>query len=147
MVCRGVGAAARASLAEAACARDLCRGTIRAVTIADIGSIERRLRERRAGLHARLADLKRAPERGSGISFGKRVGDGTTEAVSRLNAVGVADSLNASLERIERALTKIAEGTYGMCDACGGEIPVPRLEAQPESAVCLTCARLVRRPS
>ena len=82
----------------------------------------------------------KAPERGSGISFGKRVGDGTTEAVSRLNDVGVADSLNASLERIDRALEKVAEGTYGTCDVCGKEIPPARLEAQPESAVCVTCA-------
>ena len=111
----------------------------------DTASVERRLREHQAELQARLAGLTRAPERGSGISFGKRVGDGTTEAVSRLNDVGVADSLNASVERVERALAKLAEGTYGTCDVCGKEIPAPRLEAQPESAVCVDCARPARR--
>jgi len=89
----------------------------------------------------------RAPERGSGISFGKRVGDGTIEAVSRLNDVGVVDSLDASAERVERALAKLAEGTYGVCDVCGQEIPPARLEAQPESAVCVNCAAHGRRPS
>ena len=112
--------------------------------MASAASPERRLRERRSELETQLAGLTRAPERGSGISFGKRVGDGTTEAVSRLNDVGVADSLNVSLERVERALAKLAEGTYGTCDVCGGEIPAPRLEAQPESAVCVTCARPAR---
>jgi DnaK suppressor protein len=113
--------------------------------MADTASVDRRLREHRAEIEERLAGLMRAPERGSGISFGKRVGDGTTEAVSRLNDVGVADSLNASLERIDRALEKVAEGTYGTCDGCGEEIPAPRLEAQPESAVCVRCAGSGRR--
>ena len=108
--------------------------------MADTASVERVLRERRVELEEQLAGLVKAPERGSGISFGKRVGDGTTEAVSRLNDVGVADSLNASMERVDRALTKIAEGSYGTCDVCGEEIPAARLEAQPESAVCVTCA-------
>jgi DnaK suppressor protein len=110
--------------------------------MASAASPKRRLRERRSELETQLAGLTRAPERGSGISFGKRVGDGTTEAVSRLNDVGVADSLNASVERVDRALEKLAEGTYGSCDVCGGEIPAKRLEAQPESVVCVSCARL-----
>ncbi len=111
----------------------------------DTPAVERGLRERLAELAARRAELTRAPERGSGISFGKRVGDGTTEAVSRLNDVGVVDSLNASTERVERALAKLAEGTYGTCDVCGGKIPAARLKAQPESTVCVNCAGASRR--
>jgi DnaK suppressor protein len=111
----------------------------------DTAAVERILRERHAELEEQLAGLKRAPERGSGIGFGKRVGDGTTEAVSRLNEVGVADSLDASVERVERSLAKLAEGTYGVCDVCGEEIPAGRLEAQPESVLCVNCARVARR--
>lgn len=115
------------------------------MTPVDTEAVERTLRDRQAELEARRAGLMKAPERGSGISFGKRVGDGTVEAVSRLNDVGVVDSLNASTERVERALEKLAEGTYGSCDVCGGDIPPARLEAQPESAVCVNCARVARR--
>lgn len=111
----------------------------------DLGTVECTLRARHTELQARLAELTKAPERGSGISFGKRVGDGTTEAVSRLNDVGVVDSLNTSVERVERALEKLAEGTYGTCDLCGAPIPAPRLSAQPESVACVDCARLARR--
>ncbi|MEJ7788480.1 MAG: TraR/DksA C4-type zinc finger protein [Thermoleophilaceae bacterium] len=113
----------------------------------DMPSAERALRERHADLQARIAGLTKAPERGSGISFGKRVGDGTTEAVSRLNEVGVVDSLNVSVARVKRALAKLAEGTYGTCDVCGREIPALRLEAQPESVACVNCAGLARRVS
>jgi DnaK suppressor protein len=35
------------------------------------------------------------------------------------------------LNQIDRALTKIEEGTYGICDISGEPIPVPRLEAVP----------------
>lgn len=102
---------------------------------------ETELETRLAEVRERLADLKKAPERGSGIGFGKRIGDGTTEAISRLNDVGVADSLDAIAEQLERALAKLAEGTYGVCDECGGEIPAGRLGIRPESTLCVACAR------
>jgi DnaK suppressor protein len=89
--------------------------------------------------------MTKAPERGSGVSFGKRVGDGTTEAVSRLTEVGVVDSMNLTEERIERALAKLADGSYGVCDSCGGPIPVGRLKVAPESVLCVACASATRR--
>jgi DnaK suppressor protein len=110
----------------------------------DLAAIEAELREHRDALRARRAQITKAPERGSGVSFGKRVGDGTTEAVSRLTDVGVVDSMNVTEERIERALAKLAEGSYGTCDRCGQPIPPARLRAAPESTLCVDCARLAR---
>lgn len=43
------------------------------------------------------------------------------------------------LASIEHALDKIDSGTYGICDKCGGQIDPKRLEALPESALCVTC--------
>ena len=106
----------------------------------DLAAVEATLREHLNALRERRGTITKAPERGSGVSFGKRVGDGTTEAVSRLTDVGVVDSLNATEERIERALEKIAEGNYGVCDRCGNPIPEKRLEAAPESVLCVACA-------
>ena len=103
-------------------------------------SVERTLRARHADLQAQVARLTKAPERGSGISFGKRVGDGTTEAVARLADVSVVDSLNASLEQVEHALERLTAGTYGTCESCGGAIPQARLDARPESTNCVDCA-------
>ena len=50
-------------------------------------------------------------------------------------------SLEVSEERVSRALAKLAEGTYGTCDACGGPIAPKRLAAAPESVLCIECAR------
>jgi RNA polymerase-binding transcription factor len=108
----------------------------------DLRAVERELRARDAALRERLAALARPPERGAELGFGKRIGDGTTEAVSRLTDVAVGSSLEASQARITRALAKLAEGSYGLCDGCGGTIAAPRLHAAPESVLCIECARL-----
>lgn len=89
--------------------------------------------------------LAARPERGSAVSFGKRIGDGTSEAVSRLTDVGVGESLERGVERIERALTKLDEGTYGICDTCGAPISLGRLKAMPDGVLCLSCAASERR--
>ena len=103
--------------------------------------IERALRARLEEVQARLADLAKPPEPGAGIGFGKRIGDGTNEAISRRNEIGVGDSLLVTEEKLERALAKLEEGTYGECDRCGGPIAPARLEAAPESVLCIDCAR------
>src|SRR3989440_12935934 len=43
------------------------------------------------------------------------------------------------LEKIERALTKIKENAFGSCEECGEEISVKRLEARPETTLCIKC--------
>ncbi len=106
----------------------------------DLEATEAALRERLEEVRERLAALKKPPERGSGIGFGKRIGDGTTEAIGRFNDVGVADSLEAIEGRLERAIAKLEEGSYGICDGCGAEIPAGRLRSVPESALCVSCA-------
>ena len=45
-------------------------------------------------------------------------------------------------ERVARALAKLDEGSYGMCDRCGKAIAPARLRAAPESVLCIDCARL-----
>jgi DnaK suppressor protein len=104
-------------------------------------SLREELEARRDELRARIAQLAKRPELGAAQGFGKRIGDGTVEAISRLTEIGVGESLETSLERVERALTKLDEGTYGTCDACGAEIAPKRLTAMPDVALCVECAR------
>lgn len=49
-----------------------------------------------------------------------------------------------ALGRIDEALEKIEEGTYGYCDLCGETIASERLDAVPESTLCRDCADAVR---
>jgi DnaK suppressor protein len=45
------------------------------------------------------------------------------------------------LSQIERALARIEQGTYGLCESCGGKIPVGRLNVLPYSTLCINCQR------
>jgi DnaK suppressor protein len=111
----------------------------------DLDAVRAELQGRRDRDQQRLGVLAQRPERGSAVSFGKRIGDGTSEAVSRLTDVGVGESIERGLERIDRALAKLDEGTYGICDACGAAISPGRLKAMPDGVLCLNCAASARR--
>jgi DnaK suppressor protein len=109
----------------------------------DLARVADELRTRRGELTDELGDVtavERDPD--ASVSFGKRVGDGTTEAVERLNRVGTARELGAMLQDVERALRKLDEGTYGICDRCGRLIGEARLEARPWSVLCVDCAAI-----
>ena len=43
------------------------------------------------------------------------------------------------LDKIEKALRKIEEGSFGVCEECGEEISIKRLEARPETTLCIRC--------
>jgi DnaK suppressor protein len=95
----------------------------------------------RAKLAAELAELTAAPrDPMAAVSFGKRVGEGTSQAVERIAQVDAAKKLDAKLRDVERALSKLDEGTYGVCDACGTLIAAERLDAIPWAVLCVGCA-------
>ena len=111
----------------------------------DLDVVRAELTARRDRDRERLGVLAERPERGSAVGFGKRIGDGTSEAVSRLTEIGVGESLERSLQRTERALAKLEEGTYGICDVCGRPISRGRLQAMPDGVLCLDCSAAERR--
>jgi len=97
-----------------------------------------KLERTRDELRAELASLTAAPrDPMAAVSFGKRVGEGTSQAVERITQVDAAKKLGAKLADVERALDKLDEGTYGTCDVCGEPIGDERLEAIPWAARCV----------
>ena len=100
--------------------------------------------EPRATLTAKLAEidehmatLELKPVDQGSISFGKRIGEGTSVAVDRLAQVAVHDQLQVTRVDVVRALGKLDEGSYGTCDVCGKPIPPGRLEALPWAVLCV----------
>lgn len=49
--------------------------------------------------------------------------------------------ITREIASVKRALARIEDGTYGECVRCGAEIAPLRLEARPEAALCIDCAR------
>jgi DnaK suppressor protein len=98
------------------------------------------LRAKRAEIVLEMEQLTRPAADAGGISFGKRVGDGTSIAVERITQVATHDRLQIVLDEVSRAEAKVAEGTYGLCDICEKPIAEARLEARPWSTHCVACA-------
>jgi DnaK suppressor protein len=93
-----------------------------------------------AEIDAQLTAMERPPTDQGSISFGKRVGEGTSIAVDRLTQVAAHDQLQRTRADVVRALQKLDEETYGQCDVCGGPIPEGRLEARPWAVLCVADA-------
>jgi DnaK suppressor protein len=51
----------------------------------------------------------------------------------------IRDRERKLITKIEEALGRINDGTYGVCEECGGPIAVERLKARPVTTLCITC--------
>ena len=109
-------------------------------SVTDLDAVRRLLLDKQRDIAERAAGLTAAPDATGDISFGKRVGDGTSIAVERLTQVAAHEQMLSQLAEVERALAKLDEGTYGTCDVCGDEIPPGRLEVHPWAVRCVACA-------
>ena len=96
-----------------------------------------RLLAKKAEIERQLGVLEQKPGDQGAISFGKRVGEGTSMAVDRLSQVAVHDKLQVTLADVERALVKLEDGSYGRCDVCGQPVGTDRLEALPWAVLCV----------
>jgi DnaK suppressor protein len=95
----------------------------------------------RADLEDRAAALRAGANVPSGgISFGKRVGEGTSIAIERFADVAIHDQILQQLAAVDAALVRVAEGSYGVCQVCQRHIAPERLEAIPWAATCVACA-------
>jgi DnaK suppressor protein len=66
--------------------------------------------------------------------------EGATIGFERAQAQALQAQAVANLDAIDQALARVADGTYGVCVACGRPIGAARLEARPEAAECIICA-------
>jgi DnaK suppressor protein len=98
-----------------------------------------RQRHRLTELRKQLLQVRRGQESEQASSNSQLSGQAREyeDDAQKLTALELQDNLSAAddarLSNIERALTKIDEGTYGLSDAGGAPIPIERLEASPES--------------
>lgn len=51
----------------------------------------------------------------------------------------IRDREHKLIKKIKKALARIEEGTFGICDTCGEDIAVERLKARPVTAQCIDC--------
>jgi len=100
--------------------------------------IRESLRRRRREILGNLGRLTN----GDGGAASRTVGDRVDDAAFDLeqdSSYQIAQQEAEELREIDTALEKIEEGTYGICEECGGRIERPRLRALPYAVLCLKC--------
>ncbi len=98
----------------------------------EIAEFKKRLLDLRAQVMKTVRGAKEAvsqPVEAKGYSQ-HSADEGTDDFVKNIN-LEVTNKEFGLLRQIDRALEKIEEGTYGVCDISGEEIPIKRLEAIP----------------
>ena len=91
--------------------------------------------ELRKRLGREMADL------GGGVAGSGDSADAAFDASGEELSSQLAELEAKELSQVERALLRLKQGTYGLCEGCGCKIPVARLNALPFSTVCIKCQR------
>ncbi|KYG68940.1 TraR/DksA family transcriptional regulator [Bdellovibrio bacteriovorus] len=65
--------------------------------------------------------------------------EAASQDISNNISIHLHERDRTALYAIERALSKIADGTYGQCESCGEIIGARRLQARPFTALCIEC--------
>lgn len=113
-----------------------------------VNDVRRKLEQEKKELIEQVSDLEKT---GLGNSLRDSIGelslcdnhpaDIGDELFERSKDIALRDNAHILLERVEHALEKIDDGTYGVCDKCQSEIPLARLEAIPSASECIRCQR------
>jgi RNA polymerase-binding protein DksA len=88
-----------------------------------------------------LADLLRD----SGDGAGDDQADAGAKTFEREQEITLANNSREMLQQAERALARIADGTYGVCESCGNPIGKLRLQVFPRATLCVTCKQRQER--
>ncbi len=71
--------------------------------------------------------------------------DAGSATFEREKDLSIANNVQDLLVKVNRALEKIDEGTYGVCESCGNPIDSARLKALPSVVLCLDCKKREER--
>jgi RNA polymerase-binding protein DksA len=97
------------------------------------------LEGQRRQLLATVVRRKRAAPAGSNVE--PEAEDEAQEETTTQLLVRLDERERAAIAAVDDALARIAAGTYGSCEQCGGAIAAARLTALPEATTCMRCAK------
>ena len=98
-------------------------------------TIRASLEEERSHLRQQLGELEAGNE--ASLSFDENFADSGQVAAEQGEAMALAGTLKEQLDDVERALKKMDEGTYGLCEVDNQPINDARLEAMPATRFCI----------
>lgn len=98
-----------------------------------------RLNEEREEIESADSENSQAEETGELSDYDDHIGDAASATFERAKDYALLENIEMMLQKVNRALDKVEDGSYGKCDRCGQEIGEPRLEAMPSATLCLKC--------
>ncbi|MDG5802688.1 TraR/DksA family transcriptional regulator [Streptomyces ossamyceticus] len=83
--------------------------------------------------------------RDSGDGAGDDQADTGAKNITREHEMALAHNAREMLDQTERALERLATGTYGLCESCGNPIGKARMQAFPRATLCVECKQKQER--
>jgi DnaK suppressor protein len=113
------------------------------LTKKEIQELAKQLKSERAELAAQMEELETTTfaaaqsEMSGEMGFDEEFADAGTATFERHRDESLVNNLQDLIQRIDKALGKVAEGTYGLCDRCGKPIEKLRIKALPYANLCI----------
>jgi len=79
------------------------------------------------------------------VSFDEESADAGTFTFERERDLSLSNNLRDLLDKVDSAMRRIKNGSYGSCERCGRPIDKARLKALPYSVLCIDCKKLEER--
>jgi DnaK suppressor protein len=104
---------------------------LRGELVADAAHLKEEIRDAEQEIVGLLRD--------GGDGAGNDQADVGSTTLERDHEMSLAANARDMLDQIERALSRIEDGTYGLCESCGKAIGKGRLQAFPRATLCVSC--------
>jgi DnaK suppressor protein len=106
--------------------------------------IRKQLQEERGALERQAAEIDegsfgtaQSDLSGDVASFDEEYADAGTATFERERDLSLSNNIRDLIEKIDRAMERIEEGTYGLCERCGRPIEKARIRALPYASLCI----------
>ncbi len=122
-----------------------------AYTKKELEDLKERLLEEKTELETQLSTIEEQSFASSQsdisgeVSFDEENADAGTFTFERERDLSIENNVRDLLRKIDRALERMGEGTYGLCIRCGRPIEKPRLKALPYVDLCIKDAQAQTR--
>jgi RNA polymerase-binding protein DksA len=117
-------------------------------TKAELTKIRTELEEQAKDLRGEISEAEQswaAIQRDSGEGAGDDQADAGTKTFEREHEMSLAANSRDLLSQVERALQRLDDNTYGICESCGNPIGKARQQAFPRATLCVSCKQREER--
>ena len=117
-------------------------------TLLQLTELRKELEEQERELRGEITEAESAwaaLQRDSGEGSGDDQADAGTKTFEREHEMSLAANSRDLLSQVERALQRLDNGTYGVCENCGNPIGKARLQAFPRATLCVSCKQREER--